>query len=238
MTMSFTIKAGLAHHTLALLLQQKKRSSLLRVFAHFGGLGLVPLGILDSAVVPTFGSLDVLTAWLAATHPDLWLYYGAMSTLGALIGSLITYRLGQTADQAWIEGKFGTKRLRWARQMIDDYGFGSVFVSTVAPPPCPTSVFLLAAGLFRYPAKRFYAAVFLGRSIRYFLITAVAAHYGKHILRYFRHPQRYLVPSLVVTIALAAVTIAIMVYRRRSRAVSPTLPESVVTGDSVALVQK
>lgn len=236
--MFFTIKLGLAHNTLALLLQQKKRSSLLRIFAHFGGLGLVPLGILDSSVVPTLGSLDVLTAWLAATHPDLWLYYAAMSTLGALIGSFITYRLGKTADQAWIEGKFGAKRLHWARQLIEDYGFGSIFVSTVTPPPCPTSVFLLAAGLFRYPARRFYAAVFLGRSIRYFLITAIAAHYGKHILRYFRHPQRYLMPSLIVTIALAAVTIAIMVHRRRSRAVSAAQPESVVTDDSIALMHK
>jgi membrane protein YqaA with SNARE-associated domain len=214
--MSRTLTAGLAQKVL-LLLQQKKRSSLLRVFAHFGGLGLVPLGILDSSLVPTFGSLDVLTAWLAATHPDLWLYYGAMSTLGALIGSFITYRLGKTADQAWIERKFGAKRLRWARQLIEDYGFGSVFVSTVTPPPCPTSVFLLAAGMFRYPARRFYAAVFLGRSIRYFLITAIAAHYGKHIMRYFRPPQRYLLPSLIVTVVLAAVAIGIMVYRRRLR---------------------
>lgn len=214
--MSQSLTAGLAQKTLALL-QQKKRSSLLRVFAHFGGLGLVPLGILDSSVVPTFGSLDVLTAWLAATHPDLWLYYGAMSTVGAMIGSFITYRLGKTADEPWIERKFGAKRLRWARQLIEDYGFGSVFVSTVTPPPCPTSVFLLAAGLFRYPARRFYAAVLLGRSIRYFLITAVAAHYGKHIVRYFRHPQRYLLPSLIVTAVLAVAAIAIMVYRRRLR---------------------
>jgi|SRR6185312_789938 len=216
--MSQPLTAVLAQKTLALLLQQKKRSSLLRVFAHFGGLGLVPLGILDSSVVPTFGSLDVLTAWLAATHPDLWLYYGAMSTLGAMIGSFITYRLGKTADQAWIERKFGAKRLRWARQLIEDYGFGSVFVSTVTPPPCPTSAFLLAAGLFRYPVRKFYAAVFLGRSIRYFLIVAIAAHYGKHIVRYFRHPQRYLLPSLIVTVALAGVTIAIMVHRRKLRA--------------------
>lgn len=214
--MSGTLTAGFTRKALALLLQ-KKRSSILRIFAHFGGLGLVPLGILDSSVVPTFGSLDVLTAWLAATHPDLWLYYAAMSTLGALIGSFITYRLGKTADQAWIERKFGAKRLHWARQLIEDYGFGSVFVSTVTPPPCPTSVFLLAAGLFRYPARRFYAAVFLGRSIRYLLITAVSAHYGKHIVRYFRHPQQYLLPSLIVTIALAAVAIAIMVHRRRLR---------------------
>jgi membrane protein YqaA with SNARE-associated domain len=211
------ILRGASAHELALLFQQKKRSSLLRIFAHFGGLGLVPLGILDSSVVPTFGSLDVLTVWLAARHPDLWMYYGAMSTLGALIGSFITYRIGKTANHAWIERRFGANRLQWARQLIEDYGFGSIFVSTVTPPPCPTAVFLLAAGLFRYPVKRFYAAVFLGRSIRYFLITAIAAHYGKHIVRYFRHPQRYLVPSLIVTATLAAVTIAIMMQRRRAR---------------------
>lgn len=231
--MSRTLTLGFAHRTLTLLLQQRKRSSLLRTFAHFGGLGLVPLGILDSSVVPTFGSLDVLTAWLAATHADLWPYYAAMSTLGAMIGSFITYRLGKTADHAWIERKFGAKRLRWARHLIEDYGFGAVFVSTVTPPPCPTSVFLLAAGLFRYPAKRFYSAVLLGRAIRYFLITAVAAHYGKHIMRYFRHPQRYLLPSLIVTLALAAVTIAIMVQRRRSR-ITGTPPEGDLAVPEVA----
>src|SRR5215468_2233077 len=78
---------------------------------HVGGIGLVPLAILDSTVVPTFGSLDLLTAWLAVRNPDLWLYYALMSTIGATIGAVITYRMGTKVSVWWIEKKIGHKRL-------------------------------------------------------------------------------------------------------------------------------
>jgi len=186
---------------------------------HVGGIGLIPLAILDSTIIPTFGSLDLLTAWLAVGNPDLWFYYALMSTIGATIGALITYRMGKKVGVSWIEKKIGHKRLRQIEDAIDHWGFGAIFVPTIAPPPCPTAWFFLVAGAFSFPRKRFVIAAVLGRSLRYSLLAVVGAHYGRHFLRYLRHPLHYLVWSLIITASLLA---AVYLFGRRRSAVQAT----------------
>jgi membrane protein YqaA with SNARE-associated domain len=58
-----------------------------------GGLGFIPLGILDNSVIPLPGSMDVLTFFLSAPKEQFWLYYALMATVGSVIGGFLTYRL-------------------------------------------------------------------------------------------------------------------------------------------------
>jgi membrane protein YqaA with SNARE-associated domain len=194
--------------------QQRRRSSPFLLVRHLGGVGLVPVAILDSSIIPTFGSLDLLTAWLAAHNPELWIYYAAMSTAGAVIGAYLTYRMGHRMGAQWIANKIGEKREEQLYHAIERWGFGAILVPTLAPPPFPTSWFLLVAGAFGYNAKRFFSAVVLGRTARYMLITAVAAYYGRRFLRYLRHPEQYLVASLVITALLILITFLLTSRRR------------------------
>jgi len=214
---------------MALVQQQRQRSrtsAFLRFFAHWGGLGLVPLAILDSTIVPTFGSLDLLTAYLSARQADLWLYYAAMSTLGAMIGSYITYKMGQRTGLGWIERKFGARRSQQAQYSLERWGSGALFVATVAPPPFPTAVFLTAAGAFGYNMRKFFSAIACGRAIRYGLITAIAAHYGRRIVRYMRHPGDHLWLSLFVTFFIICLTIGFLLLANTA----PTLPQKQAVG--------
>ncbi len=50
--------------------------SVRRWIFHLGGLGFIPLGLLDSSVIPLPGSMDVLTIVLSAGNQGLWLHYG------------------------------------------------------------------------------------------------------------------------------------------------------------------
>jgi membrane protein YqaA with SNARE-associated domain len=203
--------------TLAAVMQAKRRaapSTTLTLVRHFGGIALVPLAVLDSTIIPTFGSLDLLTAWLAVGDPERWWYYALMSTAGSLVGALITYRMGQKMGEWWIEKKIGHKRLQQLHDAIDQRGSGAIFVSTIAPPPFPTPWFFIVAGAFAFPRKRFAVAVLLGRALRYGLLTLVAAHYGRIFLRYLRHPLHYLLISVIVTASLIAA--AILFNKRKS----------------------
>jgi membrane protein YqaA with SNARE-associated domain len=201
---------------LAEFLQARHPSRSLTVVRHLGGIGLIPLAILDSSIIPTFGSLDLLTAWLAAGTPGLWWYYAVMSTAGAVIGAYVTYRLGKKMGTDWIEKKIGARRLKQVSGAIEKWHFGAIFVSTIAPPPFPTAWFLLVAGAFDFARNRFLAAVLLGRSLRYVLLTLVAAHYGRHFLRYLRHPLHYLLISIIITASLAAAVYLFTGKRRAS----------------------
>jgi membrane protein YqaA with SNARE-associated domain len=182
--------------------KQHSPSASLVLVRHFGGAALVPLAILDSSIIPTFGSLDLLTGWLTVGDPELWWYYALMSTIGALVGAVITYRMGQKMGGRWIEEKIGQKRTERVRNAVVHHGSASIFVSTIAPPPFPTSWFFVAAGAFSFSRKRFIAATLLGRALRYSLLTLIAARYGRIFLRYLRHPLHYLLISVIVTASL------------------------------------
>jgi membrane protein YqaA with SNARE-associated domain len=202
---------------LALAAQTRARSSstTLSFLRHVGGIGLIPLAVVDSTIIPTFGSLDLLTAWLAVGNPDLWFYYALMSTIGALLGALITYHMGERTGAKWAEKKIGRKRLLQIENAIEHWGFGAIFVPTICPPPCPTAWFFLVAGAFSFPRKKFVSAVVLGRALRYSLLSLVAAHYGRHFLRYLRHPLHYLLWSVIITASMIA---AVYLFGRRKAA--------------------
>ena len=186
---------------------------------HVGGIGLVPLAILDSSIIPTFGSLDLFTAILAARTPTLWLYYAAMSTLGAVIGAVITYRMGKKLGTSWMEKKAGKKRVKQVEKSIHRWGFGAIFVPCIAPPPFPTAWFFLGGGAFSFEIKKFVAAVFVGRALRYSLLCLAAAHYGRRLTVYLRHPSRFIVISLIVSAAL--VLAVYLISRWRHGALKP-----------------
>jgi membrane protein YqaA with SNARE-associated domain len=215
-------------HTSALLIYLQRRaaraapSTTFTLIRKVGGIGLVPLGILDSSVIPTFGSLDLLTAWLSARDADLWPYYAAMATVGAVIGAWITYRLGHRAGSRWLSQRIGLHRTQQITHAVEHWGAGAIVVATLAPPPFPAALFFLAAGAAQQPVRKFMATVLLGRAVRYAVFAAVAAHYGRHILRYFRHPAQFLVPSLAITGALIVAAAIFLFSRRRMRELNAT----------------
>ena len=65
-------------HVIAALLPTAARS-VRRWLFHFGGLGLIPLGLLDNSLIPLPGTVDVATIILSARQEQLWLYYALIS---------------------------------------------------------------------------------------------------------------------------------------------------------------
>jgi membrane protein YqaA with SNARE-associated domain len=190
-----------------------------KLLRSLGGVGLVILGVADSSVIPTFGSLDALTAILAAKNHDLWPYYAAASTVGALIGAYVTYRMAERAGEHWLEQRIGKKRSRQVQGLLKRWGFAAVFVSCVAPPPFPTSPFFVGAGVLRYPQGRFVSAVVAGRALRYSVLGFLAAKYSHTILRFLRHPRGFGADAKLIGIAVAGfVIISLFIFLwRQSR---------------------
>ena len=178
-----------------------------KLLRSLGALGLVILGVADSSVIPTFGSLDILTAILAIKNHELWPYYAAASTVGALIGAYLTYRMSARAGEQWLEQRIGAKRTHQVQGLLKSWGFAAVFVSCVAPPPFPTSPFFVGAGALRYPLQKFIAAVMAGRALRYAVIGFLAAKYSHTILRFLRHPRGLETDAALIGISVAAFAI-------------------------------
>ena len=202
-----------------------------KLLRSLGGVGLVILGVVDSSVVPTFGSLDVLTAILAVKNHELWPYYAAASTAGSLLGAYITYRVSARAGESWLEKRIGKRRSRQVQGLLQRWGFAAVFVSCVAPPPFPTSPFFIGAGALRYPQGRFVSAVLTGRALRYAAIGFLAAKYSHSILRFLRHPRGFEADAKLIGITLAGfaiIVLSIFLWRQSRIYFQRTKAESVV----------
>jgi len=173
-----------------------------RQLRRMGGPGLVLLGIADNSVIPLTGSMDVLTIWLAARHREPWLYYALMATIGAVIGGYITYALARKGGKETMERKLSKKRAAQFSKAFARWGFASVAIPALLPPPFPFLPFLLAAGAMQYSRKKFLGALVLGRGLRYFIDAWLGFHYGRHILRFF---SQYYKPAMAILIALAVI---------------------------------
>lgn len=167
-----------------------------------GGPGLIFLGVLDNSIVPLTGSMDVLTIWLAAGHRDVWPYYALMATIGAVIGGYITYALGRKGGKEAIERKLRKDKAEKLLKRFDRWGFGSVAVGALLPPPFPLVPVLLAAGALQYSRKKFVAALTLGRSVRYCLAAGLGSLYARPITSFF---SRYYKPTALVLAGIAAI---------------------------------
>jgi membrane protein YqaA with SNARE-associated domain len=173
-----------------------------RWLIHLGALGFIPLGLIDSSIIPLPGSMDVLTIILAARSPELWFYYAVMATLGSVLGGFVTYRLARKGGEKSLEKRLSAKSMKRVIKLFERWGFAAIAIPALLPPPMPLVPFLLAAGAMHYSVKKFLAAMAMGRIVRYMILAYLAARYGRKMLPFLlqhAHPVLAAVVGLVVT---------------------------------------
>jgi membrane protein YqaA with SNARE-associated domain len=192
-------------HILAALLPAAARS-MRRWLFHFGGIGLIPLGILDSSLIPIPGILDVAAIVLSSRQEHLWVYYGLMATAGSVAGGFVTYRLARKGGKEALDRRFSRRKVKKVCDIFGRWGFAAIAIPALLPPPVPMVPFLLAAGAMQYPVKRFLAALTLGRICRYLILAYLAARYGRQIIAFIaEHGHPAMVAILMGLMAAAAV---------------------------------
>jgi membrane protein YqaA with SNARE-associated domain len=182
-----------------------------------GGLGFIPLGLLDNSVIPLPGSMDVLTIFLSARNEQLWLYYALMATVGSVIGGFLTYRLARKGGKETLARTFPPKKLEKVYKIFERWGLGAIAIPALLPPPMPMVPFLFAAGAMQYPVRKFLLALALGRLVRYTLLAFLAARYGRQMLAFISqhgHPALLIVAGLI---AAAAVVLFVTFIGKRQR---------------------
>ena len=195
---------------------------------HLGGAGLIGLGIADASLVPMPGSLDALTVVLSASNRPWWPYYAAMATLGSVIGSYFTFKIGREGGKEALERRVSKQRVEKIYSKFKKGGFGAIMVPALLPPPVPLVPFVLAAGALNYPTRRFLTAMALGRIIRFSVLGLLASIYGRVVIGFF---ARYYKPVLwtLLGLAIAGGVAALIWWKKRKAERSRKKPENVHT---------
>ena len=169
---------------------------------HLGGIGLILLGFVDNSPLPLPGGMDALTVILAANQKRWWWYYAIMATIGGVLGGYMTFSIARKGGKEGLEKRLSAKRAARARKTFEKYGFWSLFLPGLLPPPVPYSPFLIVAGGLDYSPRRFLVAVGIARTIRYFALAWLGSIYSQQIFGFF---EQYYKPVLWMLLALVLV---------------------------------
>lgn len=199
------------------------KKSAVRWLIHLGGPGLILLGVLDNSVIPLPGSMDVVTILLAAHNHHLWIYYALMATAGSMLGGYLTYRMARKGGKETVEKRLSKKKAARIYAIFERWGFASVAIPALLPPPFPIVSMLLVAGAMQYPTKKFLGALAVGRGVRYTILAYLGVHYGRSIINFF---SRYYMRTVAMLIAfsVAAALYGLWEYKRRQKGGSEDAP--------------
>ena len=139
--------------------------------------GLLVISFLDSALVPMAGGPDAVILLLAWQRPDIFFWIALTATIGSTLGNMILYGIGRKGGEKAL-ARFNQERVEQIEQKMQVYGAWAIFGSVLAPPPFPTKLVILAAGVLKTGKLRFAVSVFCGRLIRYSIVAALAAKFG------------------------------------------------------------
>jgi membrane protein YqaA with SNARE-associated domain len=200
-----------------------------RTLRRLGGFGLILMGLLDSSVIPTPGGLDALTIVLTAHERSEWIYYAAMATLGSVLGGYITYRLGRKGGEEALAKKLSKKKLEKVNRAFERWGFATIFVPALLPPPAPLGPFLLGAGAMNYPLLKFLATLTAARALRFTLIAYLTSLYGQRVFRFLMRHYTVMLWVLIAMAVLTGIGVAIYFLRRRRQQATASLSEDQAT---------
>jgi membrane protein YqaA with SNARE-associated domain len=155
-------------------------------------------------------------------HRDPWYECAIAAAAGSVIGAYITFRLAGRAGRAYLDSKFGQRRVPKLLKFFDRWGTGALVASAAIPFPLPTSVFFVAAGASsRYSKQKYLTIVATSRAARYSAVAIVGERYGRHVIRVLRHPIQYWGWFLLVSAIFVALIVGGILINRRVAEATP-----------------
>ena len=160
--------------------------------------------------------LDAIVAGYSYGTPRLLLLYALMAAAGSALGSIVIYVIGYKGGEVFLVKRIGRSRFDKIRASFERHEFWAVMLPSMLPPPTPFKLFVLSAGVAEMSFSRFLAAIFLGRFLRFSVVSIIVIRYGPRILVFvgsaFHHHLRY-----VIAIIAAAALIGWWIVRLRKR---------------------
>ncbi len=193
-----------------------------------GPFGLFVVAFLDSSFLsfPEINDLLVVTASIGGTGMA-WIAI-SMATLGSLAGCIVLWWLGRRGGEALLVRRFGQERADRARAAFQRWDILAIAIPAVLPPPMPFKIFVLAAGVFAFPLRRFALTVFFSRGLRYIGWSMLGAVYGERalgLLRAFDTWSEKRLPFILGVVAVLVV-VALGLYVRGRRRPAPGTSEA------------
>jgi membrane protein YqaA with SNARE-associated domain len=174
--------------------------------------GLLAISFIDSAAVPLAGGPDAVILLLSWQRPSMVLLIALAATVGSTLGCMVLYGIGRKGGEKALS-RFSSKRREWVERKMREYGIWVIIAAVIAPPPFPTKLVILAAGVLRTGKVQFISGVFIGRLLRYAALSYLGAAFGDEAALIIR--ENY--PALSLAL-VAGLLLVVLIRSFRNRA--------------------
>lgn len=181
--------------------------------ASSGGIGLFIIAFLDSTFLPFPSVNDLMLMGFSIELPSRMVYYATMSTLGSVVGCILLYEIARKGEEAAFHRRAG-KRGAAIRHWIERYGFVSLLIAALLPPPTPFKFFVLAAGALGMGLRPFIVATVIARAVRFYGEGYFAVRYGQSAVQLLTEHKVAFVLGSIASVVLLYGAIHILLDRR------------------------
>jgi membrane protein YqaA with SNARE-associated domain len=127
--------------------------------------------------------IDAIVATYVYQQPKRVLLYVALASLGSALGSIPLYLIGYLGGEKVLRKRISEERFQKIHGSFDHHEFWALMFPGMLPPPMPFKIFVLAAAVFEMRFTHFLAAIFLGRCVRFGILSALVLWFGPQIVQ-------------------------------------------------------
>jgi membrane protein YqaA with SNARE-associated domain len=139
-----------------------------------------------------------------------------LASAGSAFGSLVPYWIGRKGGEPLLLKKISHARLEQLRDRYESWEFFSIMVPAMLPPPTPMKLIILAAGVFEMRPLLFSLAIFIGRALRFAILSWVVVKYGPGMVRVIGFVIRQHLPWVLISLAIMVALIFVVRKQMRS----------------------
>jgi membrane protein YqaA with SNARE-associated domain len=177
---------------------------------------MVLIGALDSSLLSLPEINDYLVVARCYKDPKAALYFPLFAALGSVIGCSILYAIMQRGGQAVLRARFREEHIQRVENAYARFGFLTLAIPALLPPPMPFKIFVATAGALEYPKWRFMTTIMISRSLRYYVEGVLAIFYGERVLK-FLSDNGLMILSIVGGLCVLFVVMYVLYTRYATR---------------------
>jgi len=146
------------------------------------------------------------------SDPKAAFYFPLFAALGSVIGCMLLYVIMRRGGQAILRKRFRAEHIERVERAYARFGFLTLAIPALLPPPMPFKIFVATAGALEYPRWRFMITIMIARSVRYYVEGILAVYYGRQVLQFI---ENYGLKMLGAVAALCLCGLAIYFIKNR-----------------------
>ena len=153
------------------------------LLAPLGIWGVFLIAFADSALLGM--PIDAMVAAYVYQDHRRFLLYVVLASLGSALGSIPLYIIGYLGGEKVLRKRISEERFLKIHRSFEQHEFWALMFPGMLPPPLPFKVFVLGAAVFEMRFRDFLVAIFLGRFVRFGVLSMMVLWFGPQIVGLF-----------------------------------------------------